>query len=249
MQGSNPPPRFSARSEVARAPARTVSGRRVLAMIAAMLVLAMIGWWAYVQSHTPPRAIRSLAVLPLDNLSGDPEQEYFTDGMTEALIAELGRLRELRVISRTSVMQYKGMHEQVQESAADLNVDAVLEGSVLRAGDRVRITAQLIDARRDRQLWSESYERDLHDILALQSEVARAVAGEIQIELTPQQNARLARASGIDPRAYDAYLKGAHFQQGLTPSDHRRAVKYLEESVHLDPSYAPAWAKLAAGYT
>jgi TolB-like protein len=228
---------------------RAVSGRRVLALIAAMLVLALLGWWSYVQRHTTPRAIRSLAVLPLDNLSGDPEQEYFSDGMTEALIAELGRLRELRVISRTSVMQYKGTQQPIPEIAADLNVDAVLEGSVLRAGDRVRITAQLVDARGDRHLWSESYERDLHDVLALQGEIAGAVAGEIQIELTPHQNARLARASGIDPRAYESYVKGSHLLQSLTPSDHRRAVKYLEEAVHLDPSYAPAWARLAAGYT
>jgi TolB-like protein len=196
-----------------------------------------------------PGPIRSLAVLPLENLSGDPEQEYFADGMTEALISDLAKLSPLSVISRTSVMQYKRARRPLPEIARELQVDAVVEGSVLRAGGDVRITAQLIDGRNDQHLWAESYTRDLDDVLVLQSEVARAIAREIELELTPAQQVRLASTARVEPAAYDAYVKGSHYLRSLTPSDHRIGVKYLEEAVRQDPSYAPAWADLSMGYT
>ena len=143
--------------------------------------------------------IRSLAVLPLENLSGDPEQEYFADGMTDVFIGDLAKIRSLRVISRTSVMYYKGERKQLSEIAKDLNVDSVIEGTVMRAGARVRISLQLIDARTDGHLWSERYERDLRDVLELQSDIARAVATQIQLELTAQETERLAATRPMIP--------------------------------------------------
>jgi len=146
--------------------------------------------------------VRSLAVLPLENLSHDPEQEYFAEGMTEALITTLAKIGELRVVSRTSIMVYKGVHKPLREIARELGVDAILEGTVLRAGDRVRITAQLIDAAKEAHLWAESYERDLRDVLTLQSEVAQAVAREVRVKLTPQEQAQLGQVHPVDPEAY-----------------------------------------------
>ncbi|MFB0519530.1 MAG: protein kinase, partial [Acidobacteriota bacterium] len=170
---------------------------------AVLLILLIVGG---IYLFTGRReAIDSIAVLPLENLSGDPEQEYFADGMTEALISELAKIRALRrVISRTSVMQYKGVKKPLQDIARDLNVDAVVEGSVLLVGERVRITAQLIDARMDRHLWAERYERDLRDVLTLQSELAQAIAREIKVAVTPEEKARLTRTRPIDPEAYEA---------------------------------------------
>ena len=200
-------------------------------------------------SAAQPLEIRSLAVLPLTNLSGDPSQEYFTAGMTEALIADLAKIASLSVISRTSVMQYAGVRMPLPEIAAALGVDAVVEGSVMRASDSVRITVQLIDARRDRHLWSDSYERQLRDVLALQREVARAIAREVQLTLAPSEIARLATPPPVDPVAYEAYLKGVYFLGRQGASNHRRAVELLEQAVEADPDYAPAWAYLADAYT
>src|SRR6266568_1178233 len=154
--------------------------------------------------------IKSLAVLPLENLSRDPEQEYFAEGMTEALITTLAKIGELRVVSRTSVMLYKGVHKPLREIARELEVDAIVEGTVLRIGRRVRITAQLIDVAKESHLWAESYERDLRDVLALQSELAQAIAREVQVKLTPQERAHLAQTRPVDPEAYEAYLKGRY---------------------------------------
>ena len=153
-------------------------------------------------------SIKAIVVLPLANLSRDPEQDYFAEGMTEALITDLAQIGALRVISRTSAMRYKGTDKPLPDIARELNVDALVEGSVLRVGDRVRITAQLIHAATDQHLWAKSYERDLRDVLALQSEVARAIAEEVQVKLTPQQQARLARSRHVNPAAHEAYLKG-----------------------------------------
>lgn len=162
----------------------------------------------YEREVSSPLRIQSLAVLPLENLTGDPSQEYFVDGMTDALITNLAQISALRVISRTSAMQYKGARKPLPEIAQELKVDAVVEGAVARAGDRVRISAQLVDAPNDRHVWAEEYERELHDILALQSEVARAIATEIQVRLTPQEQARLARTRAVNPEAYEGFLKG-----------------------------------------
>jgi TolB-like protein/class 3 adenylate cyclase len=242
--------RASGERKIAEAHSRQ---RPILAAVAAALLLAVaVGvWrtWSPDPSALSPGPVQSLAVLPLDNLSGEPEQEFFTDGMTDALIADLSKIGSLRVISRTSVMRYKGTGKPLPEIARELNVDAIVEGSVLRAGDNVRITAQLIDARGDRHLWSESYQRDLRNILALQGEVAQAIAGEIRLKLTPQEQSRLAPGQSIDLGAFEAYIKGTHLLMSLTPADHRRSIQYLERAVGEDPDYAPAWAALARVYT
>ena len=159
----------------------------------------------------PSTQIRSLAVLPLENLSGDASQDYFSDGMTDELITELGQIRDLRVISRTSAMSYKGTHKTLPQIAQDLNVDAVVEGAVLRSGNQVRITAELIMAVADKQLWAKSYKGDLRDTLTLQSQVARAIAEEIRMELTPNEQAVLNNVNSVNPEAYEAYLKGRYF--------------------------------------
>src|SRR5438874_10298581 len=158
----------------------------------------------------PIKRIKSLAVLPLENLSCDPEQEYFAEGLTEALITTLAKIGELRVVSRTSAMQYKGVHKALREIARELEVDAIVEGTVLRVGRRVRITAQLIDAPNETHLWAESYERDLRDVLTLQAEVAHAIARQIQIKLTPQEQAHFADVHPVNPEAYEAHLKGRY---------------------------------------
>ncbi len=195
-----------------------------------------------------PRKIDSIAVLPLENLSGDPEQDYFADGMTEALIAGLAKIRSLRVISRTSVMRYKGEHPSLRDIARALDVSAIVEGSVLRSGNRVRITALLVDTAIDRHLWAETYERDLGDILALQSEVAQAIAKEIQVTITPQESARLARRSAVNPEAYHAYLKGRYHWEKRSEEGLRRALHFFQEAIELDPGYAPGYAGLADYY-
>jgi TolB-like protein/DNA-binding winged helix-turn-helix (wHTH) protein len=198
------------------------------------------------------RKIQSLAVLPLENLSQDPGQEYFAEGMTEELIHELSKIRALKVISRTSVMRYKGRNKSLPEIARELNVDGVVEGSVERSGERVRITAQLIEARADTHLWGESYERDLRDVMSVQDEVARAIAKQIQIELTPQEKLRLgsARKKGTEnPEAYELYLKGRYYWNKRTGSDIDTAISYFNQAIAKDPSYALAYSGLADAYS
>jgi TolB-like protein/Tfp pilus assembly protein PilF len=189
--------------------------------------------------------IESIAVLPLDNLSGDPEQEYFADGMTEALISDLAKIRAIKVISRTSAMRYKGTDKPLPDIARELNVGGVVEGSVMRAGDRVRITAQLIEAASDQHIWSESYERDYQDILSLQREVARAIAKEIQVQLTPQEDSLLGESSPVDPIAHEAYLKGLHHWNQRSIEGHKRAIEFFRRAIETDPGYAQAYAGLA----
>jgi TolB-like protein/Flp pilus assembly protein TadD len=193
-----------------------------------------------------PSPIRSLAVLPLENLSHDPEQEYFSEGLTEALITTLAKIGELRVVSRTTAMQYKGVRRPLREIARELDVDAIVEGTVLRAGDCVRITAQLIDAPRETHLWAESYDRGLRDVLALQAEVAQAIAREIRVKLTPIDQARFAKIHTVVPGAYDAYLKG-RYHWNRRPAGVVEAVKCFEQAVTQDPTYAPGYAGLADG--
>jgi TolB-like protein/Flp pilus assembly protein TadD len=195
----------------------------------------------------PMPRIESIAVLPLENLSHDPKQEYFADGMTDELITTLSKIRALTVKSRTSSVQYKGASKPLPQIARELGVGGVVEGSVLRAGGRVRISAKLIEATTDRLLWADSYERDLRDVLALQSEVAGAIANEIKIELTPQEQARLAHAPLVNPAAHEAYLKGCFLKWG-TDRERRKAREYFEQAVSIDPNYAPAYAGLADYY-
>ncbi|HYA63157.1 MAG TPA: protein kinase [Candidatus Sulfotelmatobacter sp.] len=191
------------------------------------------------------RRIRALAVLPLSNLSRDSEQEYFADGMTEALIADLAKIQALRIISRTSVMRYKTTAKSLPEIAAELNVDAVVEGSVLRVGQRVRITAQLIHAATDTHLWAESYERDLQDVLCLQSEVARAIAREIRVAVTPEEKQRLASAPRVNPEAHEAYLKGRFHWHKLSPEHLETALGYFQLALEKEPNYALAYVGIA----
>jgi serine/threonine-protein kinase len=189
--------------------------------------------------------IRSLAVLPLTNLSSDPAQEYLAEGLTEVLLTDLAQISALRVISRTSSGQYKGVRKPLPEIARELNVDAIVEGSVQRSGDRVRITAQLIEAPTDRHLWAKSYERDLGDLLALESEVAQAIAGEIRIKLTPRERVRLARVRPVHREAHEVYLKEIyHFDRLDLPT----GMNYFQQAIKLDPDYAPAYGRLARGY-
>ena len=193
-------------------------------------------------SHTP---IESIAVLPLENLSRDPEQEYFADGLTEALITSLAKIGALSVTSRTTAMHYKGVHRPVREIARELEVDAVVEGSVLRSGERVRISVQLIDARKDCHLWAESYERDLQNVLTLHSDIARAVATEIQVKLTPKDQQQLAAGQTADTRAYEAYLKARYYWNKFTPEGVTKAVEYFQQAIAIDSGYSVAYSGLA----
>ena len=195
-----------------------------------------------------PRGIRSLAVLPLDNLSGDASQNYFADGMTDELITDLAQISALRVISRTSVMVYKGARKPLPQIARELNVDAVVEGTVLRSGDQVRITAQLIEASTDKHLWSQSYEGELRDTLALQNRVASAIADQIRINLTPQEQAALKNVKVVNPEAYESYLKGRYFWNKRTADGLKVALAYFNQAIEEDPKYAQAYSGLADTY-
>jgi serine/threonine protein kinase len=225
--------------------ARDLPKPRWLALaLAALFVAVLVGlqWWRSGPPSPEPETpqITSLAVLPLRNLSGDAEQDYFADGMTEALILDLSKIGALKVISRTSIMRFKETDRSVAVIARELGVDAVVEGSVLREGSRVGITAQLIEASSDRTLWAERYQRDLTSILSLQAEVARAIAGEIRVSLTPQEESLLAATRTVDPEAHEAYLKGRFYRDRFTPQDLETALQYFERALEIDPSYALA---------
>ncbi|HYL12933.1 MAG TPA: winged helix-turn-helix domain-containing protein [Terriglobales bacterium] len=193
----------------------------------------------------PEPAIRSLAVLPMANLSADPHEEYFADGMTDALITDLAKIRAVKIISRTSVMRYKGANKPLPQIARDLGVDGVIEGAVQRSGERVRITVQLIRAATDAHLWAESYERDSRDVLSLQGEVARAVAGEIKVVLTPEESAHLARIRPVNPEAFEAYLKGQSHWYHLSRGQLDTALEYFGLALQKDPTYALAYVGVA----
>src|SRR2546427_1506496 len=226
-----------------------IAASLVVVLLAGVLVgLNVGGARDRLLGRTAPPRIESLAVLPLANLSSDPTQEYFSDGMTEALITDLSRISALRVISRTSVMQYKGTKKPMPQIAKELNVDGVVEGSVQLSGDKVRITAQLIEGPTDRHLWVESYERDLHDILALQSDVAKTIAREIRVKLTPQEQARLGETRPVITEAYQLYLKGRYHWNRRTEESARKGLGYFQQAIDKDPGYAPAYAGLGFAY-
>jgi len=220
--------------------------------IAAVVVLLMSLNVADVRTHLFGRPvagrIRSLAVLPLDNLSGDPSQEYFVDGMTDALITNLSKISALRVISHTSVNHFKGTKKPLHEIAAELQVDAVIEGSVEREVDRVRITANLVQAFPEKHLWAESYDRDLRSILDLESEVARTIADQIKITVTPEERRRMAVSQTVDPEAHELYLKGAFYNNKWTKEGFERGIEYLNRALEKDPRNARAYAELAVAY-
>ena len=229
------------------APPKT--GRRQWLIIGGLSLVVLVLCLIFIPRFIPgSEDVHSLAVLPLENFSHDPDQEYFSDGMTEALIADLSKITSLRVISRTSVMQFKGTKKTVPEIARALNVDAVLEGSVLRSGDRIRITAQLIHGSTDKHLWAESYERELKDVLRLQSDVAQAIAGEIRIKVTPQEHARITGSRTVNPSAHEAYLKGRFYANQWSPEAGTKSIEFFRQSIAIDSTYAPAYAELAEMY-
>jgi TolB-like protein/Tfp pilus assembly protein PilF len=207
--------------------------------------LARRGYKFRADTKGSPGGIQSLLVLPLENLSRDPEQEYFADGLTEELITNLARIGALRVLSRTTAMYYKGVRKPLPEIAQELQVDGVVEGTVLRSGERVRICAQLIHGPTDTHLWADSYERDLRNVLALQSEVAQAIAREVRVKLTPQEQAHFAQVQPVDPEAYEAYLKGRHYWNKRSRDGHGKAVQYFQQAITKDPNFAAAHAGLA----
>ena len=229
----------------------TPRGRWQMSAIAllALILVAIIYLKFFRGPSLSAGEIRSLAVLPLENLSGDPTQEYFADGMTDALIGDLARIRGLQVISRTSAMYYKGAKKSLQEIAGELRVDAVVEGTVQRSGERIVIRAQLIQAATDRHLWAETYERDLRDVLALQSEIAHAIVREIQLKITPAERARLAPNRPVNRKAFDDYLQGRflYFNRGTEENLHK-AISFFQSAVEEDPTYAPAYAAMADCY-
>ena len=229
------------------------AGRQIDFVIIGVLMVAVALFAAdrfrWVDFGTVPSIdLRSIAVLPLDNLSGDPEQEYFADGMTETLITELSKIAALRVISRQSVMQFKDTKLSLPEIARKLNVDAVVEGSALLIGERVRITVQLIEAATDVHLWADNYDRDLSNVLAIHSEVARAIAQEIHIAVTPVEAARLANIREVNPEAHRFYLLGQYHLYKWGPADLEKAVRYFQQAIELDPEYAQPHVGLAQYY-
>ena len=214
-----------------------------LALLLAVLILTLPVWKRL--HGAAPDPIQSLAVLPLQNLSADSAQDYFADGMTEALITDLAKIPGLKVISRTSIMQYKDSHKTLPQIAKELGVDAIIEGAVLRSGNRVRITAQLVRGATDQHMWAESYERDLRDLVALEDEVSRRIAVQIQKEIAPQQ---LAASAAITPQARENYLKGRYFWNLRSEAGYLKAIDYFQAAMTEDPQYAQAYAGSADAY-
>ena len=222
--------------------------RGVIVALVFVLSLSILSVWLFRSRGHAPAGIRSLAVLPLENLSGDASQNYFADGMTDELITDLAQISALRVISRTSVMAYKEARKPLPQIARELNVDAIVEGTVLRSGDQVRITAQLIEASTDKHLWSQSYEGELRDTLALQSRVASAIADQIRINLTPREQAALKNVQVVNPEAYESYLKGRYFWNKRTADGLKAALAYFKQAIEEDPNYAKAYSGLSDTY-
>jgi TolB-like protein/DNA-binding winged helix-turn-helix (wHTH) protein/tetratricopeptide (TPR) repeat protein len=235
------------------APVRMPTGSRgrrtaVAVGIAATLIAGVaVAWMMQRTTRTSVRPIQYLAVLPLENLSGDASEQYLADGMTDELITSLGQIGALRVISQTTAMQYKGAHKSLPQIARELNVGAVVLGSVMRSGDRVRITAQLFDAETDKQLWAQSYEGDLSGVWGLQNQVASAVAEQIRIEITSSERTQLLGTPKVNPAAYEAFLKGNYFDKN-TPESEPKALQYYQQAIKLDPHFARAYVGLARSY-
>jgi len=250
-----PPPAADSREPLAPSPLERL---RVPLLVASAAILLVVGSLAYLNGNLRNRftgkaaasaRIRSIAVLPLQNLSGDPNQEYFADGLTDALITDLAQIASLNVISRTSAMRYKNTQKSLPEIARELNVDGIVEGTVQRSGDRVRITTQIVQGPTDVHIWARSYERDMRDVLTLEGEAAKAVAAEIQAQLTPQEKARLAQVRPTNLETFEAYLQGEHhlndYGKGYNVEELKKAAEYFQQAINLDPSFAPAYIKLA----
>ena len=244
--------------EVSASPAplrKRLASRRNLASVLGVVLLACISLVAAFRELRKPVAkaprlipLKSIVVLPLENLSGDRDQDYFADGMTDELIVSLAKIKELRVISRTSAMEYKGTHKPLSEIAKELNVDAVVEGTVLRAGDRVRITAELVQVSSDRHLWADTYEGEMNNILALQSRVSSAIVNEIRVNLTPEEQQHLASVPVVNAQAYEDYLKGRYYWNKRSEDGLTKAVLYFQSATKKDSQYASAYAGLADCY-
>ena len=225
-----------------------VSVAAIVAILAVLLGLNVGGWREKLRPRASGSHIDSLAVLPLENLSRDPDQEYFADGITEAVISDLGKIGALRVISRQSVMHFKGSKETLPQIARALNVDAIVEGTVEHSGNRVVVSVDLIQASPEKHLWGEQYAREVKDILVLQNELAQSIAGEIRIRVTPAEKARLTSARALDPEAYDGDLKGRYFLSKRNPEGFKKAIEYFNRAVEKDPTYADPYAMLAQTY-
>jgi serine/threonine protein kinase/tetratricopeptide (TPR) repeat protein len=237
-------------------PTRLTKARSITAIAIAALVIGLVAtaiWFTRQPKISTPatataRPIHSLAVLPMENFSGDPGQDYFADGMTETLISGLAKVGSLRVISRTSVVQFKGSHKPLKQIAKELNVDAVIEGSVQRFGDKIHVGVRLIEAETEALIWSEDYDSDLRDVLTLQNELAQAVTQAIRVKLTPQEQSRLAERRRINPAAYDDFLRGRYYLSRQTKSDNDSAIQALSRAIEADPEFAAGWAELAQAY-
>jgi len=251
--GTTDAPLIPGLPEVVRpdAPMRRMAARAALALMLVLTLAAGLTWFMRARTNRKPASangdLRSLAVLPLENLTGDPSQEYFADGMTDALITELAQVRGLKVISRTSVMHYKGARKTLPEIARELGVEAVVEGTVSRSGDAVKITAQLIRASTDTHLWAASYARAPQDVLRLQAEVAREVTHEISDQLVPVENTAGSKPT-VNPEAYEAYLKGVYFLDKQSSDGVRTAIRYFQGAVEKDHNFAAAYSRLASCY-
>jgi len=241
---------------IEKRPMRTKVRRNTSALIffAAVLVIVILfssefsDLWTRMTGAEERLRVTSLAVLPFDNLTGDPEQDYFVEGLHEVLLTDLSTISGLRVISRQSTMRYKTSKKLVPEIARELNVDALVEGGVLLVGGQVRITAQLIHGRTDEHMWAKTYDRDLRDVFALLSEVAREITDEIEVTLTPQEQERLASAGPVSPQVNEAYLRGQYFLKSFTTEGLKKSLGYFNQSVDIDPDFAPAWVGLAGAH-
>lgn len=234
-------------ADVRRA-ARPAFPRRRAMFVAGLLLIVVAGWWTVGAVGAGTHAMHRLAVLPLANYTGDSTQQYFVEGMHEAMITELAQLRSLSVISRTSVMRYQDTRPPLPQIARELQVDAIVEGGVFLAGDSIRITVQLIDARGDRHLWARTFEGDLRHVLSLSRDAAQAIARGVRVTLTPEESARLASARPVDPEAHIAYLQGRWHWHRYTRDGVRRSIAFFQHAIARDPAYAPAYAGLADAY-
>jgi TolB-like protein/DNA-binding winged helix-turn-helix (wHTH) protein/Tfp pilus assembly protein PilF len=220
-----------------------------LAIVTVVALVGAAGWRQGLFGEAGPGPIRSVAVLPLQNLSNDANQEYFVDGMTDELITDLAQIRQLKVVSKTSIMQYKGTRIPLPQIGRELGVDAVVEGSVLRSGDRVRITAQLIRTATDRHIWAAAYDGDLKDVLSLQARVAEAITNEVKLNLTAEESGRLRRGQAVNPEAFDLYLRGRYAWNQRNIPGFQKAIEYFNQAIEKDPNFALAYSGLADSYT
>ena len=246
-----PPVGSVAMDTAVQPPARAWMTPVSAALVAALVLIAAVGAWLLFgigRSATPAAQVKAVAVLPFENLTGDAGQEYFVDGVTEAVTTSLAQIQALKVVSRTSATQYRHTQKPLPQVARELRVDAVVEGSVLRSGDRVRITAQLIDARTDTHLWTQSYDRAVPDVLALQAEVATAIARAVHAEIRPDERRRLAQVRAVHPDAYDEYLRGRFEWSRPSPGSLLKAIDHFNNAIQRDPAYAPAYSGLSDAY-